>query len=144
MQKIFARFALCAGTIAAWHLLGGLPSAAGKNLTEVRCRVIESHASRHPAALIILFHQEDRGDQERLSALLRAHSGEQAGVQAQGKWASGTVIRLKGCFGRGLLVLPADAPTLKDGAEFLLKISNPRDPSGAFQGHHDAGSEASP
>jgi len=58
-----------------------------------------------------------------LSALLRQHSGVIVEVQISGGgWQSATVVRLKSCFGRGLLVLPPDAPMPKDGDTFFLRF----------------------
>jgi hypothetical protein len=56
--------------------------------------------------------------------LLRQHSGENVQVQIGDETpTNASVFRLKSCFGRGLLLLPADAPPLKDGATFVLKFS---------------------
>ncbi|HXY79131.1 MAG TPA: hypothetical protein VEI08_00695 [Candidatus Bathyarchaeia archaeon] len=87
----------------------------------IACRVIESHANASPAATVVIFHQQHKGDQERLGALLRAHSGEGAEIQISGAiWSSVTIFRLKSCFGRGLMVLPRGAPEMKEGTVFLL------------------------
>jgi len=90
----------------------------------VACHVLEAHASAHPAVIAIIFHQRDKQDQARLASLLQHLAGESVELQTgDGKWANATVVRLKSCFGRGLLLLPADAPPMKDGGEFLLKCS---------------------
>jgi hypothetical protein len=41
-----------------------------------------------------------------------------------GSWQRATVVRLKSCFGRGLLILPPGEPALKDGETFLLKFAS--------------------
>jgi hypothetical protein len=90
----------------------------------VACRVLEAHASTHPAVIVVVFHQRDKADQARLASLLRNLTGESVELQASdGKWVSATVARLKSCFGRGLLLLPADGPPLKDGSTFVLQFS---------------------
>lgn len=90
----------------------------------ITCRVIEAHAAAHPAAVAIVFHQAQKADQPRLASLLLQHAGEEAEVQIGGEArTAGSVFRLKSCFGRGLLLLPADAPPLKDGETFVLKFS---------------------
>jgi hypothetical protein len=90
--------------------------------------VIEAHAGTHPAVIAVVFHQAAKADQPLLGSLLREHSGEKAEVQIGDEaQASASVFRLKGCFGRGLLLLPANAPPLKDGATFILKFSRAGD-----------------
>lgn len=90
----------------------------------VTCRVLEAHASTHPAVVAVVFHQRDKADQARLASLLQNLSAENVELQTpEGKWMNATVARLKSCFGRGLLLLPADAPPLKDGSTFTLRFS---------------------
>ncbi|MGC2333736.1 MAG: hypothetical protein WA581_19955 [Candidatus Acidiferrales bacterium] len=80
------------------------PLAAGRQ-TEIvdsgviTCRVIEAHGGTHPAVVALMFHQAEKADQPLLGSLLRER------------------------FGRGLLLLPGDAPPLKGGATFILKFS---------------------
>ncbi|MGB0035867.1 MAG: hypothetical protein WBP79_10380 [Candidatus Acidiferrales bacterium] len=94
-----------------------------KSSDSLTCRVLESHASAQPAATIIIFHQRDKQDQAQLSQLLQNNSGSTVEVQMGGTvWQSATVLRLKSCFGRGLLLLPPGAPAPKDGDTFLLRL----------------------
>jgi hypothetical protein len=109
-------------------LCAPLPAAIGQTETNdasaIKCRVMEAHAGAHPAVVAVVFHQAEKADQPRLGSLLREHSGEEAGVQIGAQTVEGvSVFRLKSCFGRGLLLLPADAPPLKDGVTFILKFS---------------------
>ena len=91
--------------------------------TALECRVLEAHASEHPAVTVAVFHQRDKQDQTRLASLLRQHSEVSVQFQtADGVWQNATVIRLKSCFGRGLLLMPTGTAQLKDGDEFLLKF----------------------
>lgn len=93
--------------------------------TVISCRVLEAHASEHPAVVAIVFHQGNRADQQRLGILLENLPGETVEMQTSGgNWISVTVARLKSCFGRGLLLLPADVPAPKDGATFILRFSS--------------------
>ena len=57
-------------------------------------------------------------------ALLRAASEKVVGIQTGdgAAWQTAPVVRLKNCFGRGLLILPEGAPPLADGATFLLRF----------------------
>ncbi len=97
-----------------------------RNPTIVVCRVMEAHASREPDATIVVFHQRDKADAERLGALLRRSSGKTVEFQADegSAWQRASVARLKSCFGRGLLVLPSGAAQIKEGDEFLLKFTS--------------------
>src|SRR5208282_1122039 len=106
-------------------LCASLVAATGQTDTGiVACRVLEAHASTHPAVIAVVFHQRDKADQTRLAALLQHLADESVELQTgDGKWANATVVRLKSCFGRGLLLLPADAPPMKDGSTFLLRFS---------------------
>jgi hypothetical protein len=89
----------------------------------IECRTLETHTSSEHGVTIVIFHQEAKEEQQHLSDLLRRYSG--TNVEWQGndaKWEPATVIRLKSCFGRGLLVIPAAASAPKDGESFLLKF----------------------
>ncbi len=90
----------------------------------IACRVLEAHSSKQPAVTVVVFHHRDKQDQASLSSLLQQHSGERVDVQANdGKWQTATLVRLKSCFGRGLLLSPNGALQLKDGDEFFLRFS---------------------
>jgi hypothetical protein len=92
--------------------------------TAIACRVLEVHASEQPAVTVVVFHHRDKQDQASLSSLLQQHSGERVDVKANGReWQAATVVRLKSCFGRGLLLSPNGALQLKDGDEFFLRFS---------------------
>jgi hypothetical protein len=118
VPALLATIALCAPLFAAGR------QTAADDPGAITCRVIEAHAGAHPAVVAVVFHQAEKADQPRLGSLLREHSGEQAEVQIGGETQTGvSVFRLKSCFGRGLLLLPANAPPLKDGATFVLKFS---------------------
>lgn len=91
----------------------------------IECRALESHKSSHPTVDVVVFHQSRKEDQERLGSMLRGLAGENVELQTGGeKWIQVSVFRLKSCFGRGLLVLLADAPPMQDGATFLLRFSS--------------------
>ncbi len=114
--------------LAAIALCAPLPAGAGQTGAEeagvITCRVIEAHAGARPAVVAVVFHQAEKADQPRLGSLLREHSGEEVEVQIGAQTLDEiSVFRLKSCFGRGLLLLPANAPPLKDGATFILKFS---------------------
>jgi hypothetical protein len=118
LPVLFAAIALCAPLLAA------ASQTETGDTGVITCRVIEAHASTHPAVVAVVFHQADKADQPRMASLLLQHSGEEAEVQIGAETrAGGSVFRLKSCFGRGLLLLPADAPPLKDGATFTLKFA---------------------
>lgn len=112
----FAAAVLCLSAL-------GQPLAVDSNV--IACRVLESHASAAPPVIVVVFHQQNREDQARFSALLQQNSGKVVSVQVNGGlWKKASVIRLKSCFGRGLLILSPGAPPLNDGATFLLRFSD--------------------
>jgi hypothetical protein len=89
----------------------------------ILCRVLEAHVVAAPPVLAVIFHQSNSADQARLAALLREHSGAVAEIRfGDAPWMKATVVRLKNCFGRGLLFLPANAGPVSDGATFLLRF----------------------
>jgi hypothetical protein len=92
--------------------------------TLMNCRVLEMHVSDNPAVVTVIFHQRDKQDQAELASLLVTHSGENVQVQfGDGEWISGTVARLKSCFGRGLLFLPSGVPPIKERDTFILRFA---------------------
>lgn len=113
--------------LAAIALCVPMPAATRQAETDdgaITCRVIEAHAAAHPAIVAVVFHQAEKADQPRLASLLLQHSGEEAEVRISADTrTAGSVFRLKSCFGRGLLLLPADAPPLKDGETFTLMFA---------------------
>lgn len=98
---------------------------AEQNPRVVACRVKEAHTSRDPAAGLIVFTQRDKADADRFRALLRS-AQEGGAVEFQsgegGAWQPASIVRLKSCFGRGLLVLPAGTVPPDDGSTFLLRF----------------------
>jgi hypothetical protein len=97
-------------------------SAATANT--VACSVLEAHSLVQPALTVVVFHQRDKIDQERLGDLLRRRSDSSVEFQTEdGAWHSATVVRLKSCFGRGMLIFPAGAARLEERGNFLLKFS---------------------
>jgi len=88
----------------------------------IACRALEAHSDDALKVTVVVFHQRDEAQRTQLAALLREHSGEMAEVQAgDGIWRQARLVRLKSCFGRGLLMLAA-APPFADRAEFLLRL----------------------
>ncbi len=96
------------------------PAAAGET---VACRVLEAHTLKGPGLAVAVFHQRDEKDRERLGSLLRRHPEAAVEIQtADGAWQAVTVLRLKSCFGRGLLLFPSGTAQLPEKSEFLLKF----------------------
>jgi len=122
LPVLVAAVALCA------PLLAGAGQTSAADTGTITCRVLEAHAGARPAVVAIVFLQAEKADQPRLGSLLREHSGEEAEVQIGAQTLDQiSVFRLKSCFGRGLLLLPANAPPLRDGATFILKFSQAGD-----------------
>jgi hypothetical protein len=90
----------------------------------VECRVLEAHASTAPAALVVIFHQQQKQDQPRLAALIKENSGSAVDIQIRDSaWTRVTIFRLRTSFGRGMFVLPPDSGNLKDGDTFRIRFS---------------------
>lgn len=116
----FALTVLGASLLLATEQPPGEPSPA----ETLACRVLEAHTSQPLGLTIVVFHHRDEGERARLGALLREHSGASVQFQtADGHWHRATVLRLKSCFGRGLLVFPAGTAQLAEKDEFLLQFS---------------------
>ena len=119
-------FAICLAALAISAASAAAQEQAvapAKSPNVVACRVIEVHVSKDPGAVLVIFHQHDKQDQPRLATLLKQASGEMIQIQLPGaSWQSAEVIRLKTCFGRGLLVLPAGAAPPKEGSDFAVKF----------------------
>ena len=86
------------------------------------CRALEVHEDATLGVTVVLFHQRDDDDRGRVSALLRERDGARIEFQAgDGAWHPATLMRLKSCFGRGLLLFPAGAARLAERDELLLR-----------------------
>jgi hypothetical protein len=117
--------------LLAWAAKGASsepPRQFGNAAEAVACRAMEVHTDAVGRMTVVVFHHAEDASRGALAALLRAHSGDAVDVEldslASGKWR-GTVFRLRSCFGRGLLLLPASAPPLKEGAKFRLRLAAP-------------------
>jgi len=88
----------------------------------IACRALEAHTDDELKVTVIVFHQRDEAQRSQLAALLREHSGAMVEVQSgDAAWRRARLLRLKSCFGRGLLMLAAPAP-FSDRAEFMLRV----------------------
>jgi hypothetical protein len=86
------------------------------------CRALEVHADGELKVIVVVFHQREEAQRSQLAALLRGHSGEIVEVQAgDDVWRRARMVRLKSCFGRGLLILLAPAP-FSERTEFALRL----------------------
>jgi hypothetical protein len=102
---------------------GGQDSQARAEQKNVSCRVLESHTSAERGVTIVIFHQSAKEDQAGLSNLLKQNEGTTIEWKSgDEKWHPATVMRLKSCFGRGLLVVPTGSAAPKEGETFLLKF----------------------
>ena len=100
------------------------PSQASPD-TIIACRVLEAHTPPGLGLTVVVFHQRDKNEGPRLGALLKQYSNARAKFQtADGKWHDGTVLRLKSCFGRGILLFQAGAATLTEKENFVLHFSS--------------------
>jgi hypothetical protein len=76
-----------------------------------------------PAVTIVVFTQRDKPDHARLADLLKENDGGAVELRtADGKWHKATLVRVRSCFGRGLLFMAGDAGEPKDRENFLLRF----------------------
>ena len=88
----------------------------------IACRVIELKTAPTVGAIVVVFHRAENADRDSIGAFLRNHDGARVELDAgNGNWQAASVFRLKSCFGRGLLVLPAGQARLAEGDKFLLR-----------------------
>jgi len=114
---------LLAALLLMWPILSGSQAApASAQVETIACRALEVHSDEELKVTVAVFHQRDEGQRSPLAALLREHSGAMVEVQAgDGTWRRARMVRLKSCFGRGLLLLSTPAPFSERG-EFLLRV----------------------
>jgi hypothetical protein len=99
-----------------------VPSAT-TDAVKIACRALEIHTDGELKVTVVVFHQRDKAQRSQLAALLREHSGEMVEVQGgDGAWRRARMVRLKSCFGRGLLLMPAPAP-FSEHTDFELRYS---------------------
>ncbi|MGH9737382.1 MAG: hypothetical protein ACRD4X_02205 [Candidatus Acidiferrales bacterium] len=120
-------------SVLAFALAFAVPSLAANQTSShpnaapesniVQCRVVEAHASAVPAALFVIFRQQQKQDQPRLAALVKENSGADAEVQIGGAWSKVELFRLRTCFGRGMLIFPSGSASVKDGDTFRIRFA---------------------
>ena len=107
-----------------------LAGAAGQTETKsspaggaVICRVLEAKTVERMNVAVVLFHQAQKSDGERLGQLLRQHDGASVEFEtSDARPHAATVLRLGTCFGRGLLVFPAADARLAKQDQFWLRF----------------------
>ena len=120
MRILCAVFAALILPLMSWSQAAPPPSMPDAGT--IACRVLEAHTDDELKVTVVVFHQRDEAQRSRLATLLREHSGEMVEVQAgDGAWRRARLVRLKSCFGRGLLLVPAPAP-FSERAEFVLRL----------------------
>ena len=89
----------------------------------INCRAMEVFVAKKVGATAVIFHQRDKADGPRLGQLLLAHSGEEVEFQRpDGRWHRATVMRMKSCFGRGLLLFAAGEAKVAVQDDFVLRF----------------------
>jgi len=95
---------------------------ASPQAATIACRALEAHTDDELKVTVVVFHQRDEAQRSQLATLLREHSGQMVEVRASdGSWRRARMVRLRSCFGRGLLLLPVPAP-FSEHAEFALRL----------------------
>lgn len=88
----------------------------------IACRALDTYTDPELKISFIVFHQRDEAQRSELATLLRNYSGQTVEIQgADGNWRSARMIRLKSCFGRGLLLLSAPSP-IAEHSQFLVRV----------------------
>lgn len=98
-------------------------SAQAVNSTQqsVACRVMEVFVAERLGVAAVIFHQRDKADGPRLGELLLAHSGQEVEFETRdGQRHRATVMRVKSCFGRGLLLFAASEAKLAEKDDFVM------------------------
>lgn len=115
---------LVATLVSSWAAFGASKATqAASGGTVVHCRVLEAAVSAPFHVRLAIFHYRDAEDRSRLGALLRQYDGHTVQFQAgDGAWQTATVLRLRTCFGRGLLVFSTSAPPLAAKQEILVRF----------------------
>ena len=128
------RWTMLGKSIRPMVLAGGavltLAGAAGQTETKsppaggaVICRVLEAKTVERMNVAVVVFHQAQKSDGERLGQLLRQHDGASVEFEtSDARPHAATVLRLGTCFGRGLLVFPAADARLAKPDQFWLRF----------------------
>lgn len=89
----------------------------------IACKVMEVFAAQKQGVNAIIFHQRDKVDGPRLGELLKSYSGREMEFETKnGQSHQATIMRMKSCFGRGLLIIASGDVKLGEKDEFILKI----------------------
>lgn len=100
-----------------------LAQTASSSQQSVACRVMEVFVAERLGVNAVLFHQRDKADGPKLGELLLAHSGEDVEFGTRdGRWHRATLVRMKSCFGRGLLLFAAGEAKLAEKDDFVLRF----------------------
>lgn len=89
----------------------------------IACSVLEAHTNRELGVSAAVFHQRNKDEAARFSALLKEHPDASVAFQtSDGAWHKASVARLKSSFGRGLLLFASASAELKEKDSFVLKF----------------------
>jgi hypothetical protein len=100
-----------------------LRAAAADDQATIACSVLEVHMNRELGVSAAVFHQKNKDEAGRFSALLKEHTGVPVEFRTgDGAWHKASVARLKSSFGRGLLLFASRSAELKEKDTFVLKF----------------------
>jgi hypothetical protein len=86
------------------------------------CSALEVKVAERMGVALVTFHQANRSEGPRLGELLRRSDGAPIEFEtSDGRAHTATLFRLGTCFGRGLIVFPAESVHLTAGERFRLK-----------------------
>ena len=116
---------LCVALLAASLIVAvsAATFAARPQEATIRCRVMEAMSSTQFHVRLVIFHYGDAVDRSRLGALLKQYNGGVVQFRSGDRdWHAATVLRLRTCFGRGLLVFAASEAQLAEKQDFQLRF----------------------
>jgi hypothetical protein len=87
------------------------------------CKVIEVFEEPKLGVRVVLFHQRGKTDGPRLGSLLLEHSGKEVILETPGGGHFQPIVfRVKSCFGRGLMLIPAGRLKLEKNDQFTIRL----------------------
>lgn len=99
------------------------PKAPAASGAAMACRALEVKTAAQMGVALVVFHQAQSSDGERLGELLRENDGATVEFETpDGQVHPATLFRLGTCFGRGLLVFPAGSAQLSKQEQFWLRF----------------------
>lgn len=125
-KKFFNRVAVLSILVSSTFAQNAAPPPAPSPASSalfVACKVMEVFVAERQGVNAVIFHQRDKTDGPRLGEMLKSYSGQEMEFETtDGHRHHGTVVRMKSCFGRGLLIFATGEAKLEGKDEFVLRF----------------------